>query len=111
MTALLAEPLSEVVAAAEKLLARRTGAPVRLVDPVDLGGSGRTIVVRVRVAENPFSLPRTLVLKQVLETGEVVYSDASVHSHPHPARPPEEVPSRVGSGEAQSFASRGGGLD
>lgn len=68
MTAILAEPLSEVVAAAEKLLTRRTGAPVRLVDPVDLGGSGRTIVLRVRVAENPFSLPRTLVVKQVRET-------------------------------------------
>ncbi|NKV31744.1 kinase [Rhodococcus hoagii] len=68
MTAILAEPLSEVVAAAEKLLARRTGAAVRLVDPVDLGGSGRTIVLRVRVAENPFSLPRTLVLKQVRES-------------------------------------------
>ncbi|GAB2649423.1 kinase [Prescottella soli] len=70
MTAILAEPLSEVVAAAEKLLTRRTGAPVRLVDPVDLGGSGRTIVVRVRVAENPFSLPRTLVVKQVRETSK-----------------------------------------
>ncbi|MDH6678968.1 hypothetical protein M2284_003181 [Rhodococcus sp. LBL1] len=70
MTAILAEPLSEVVAAAEKLLARRTGAPVRLVDPVDLGGSGRTIVLRVRVAENPFSLPRTLVVKQVRETSK-----------------------------------------
>ncbi|RVW04323.1 kinase [Rhodococcus xishaensis] len=68
MTAILAEPLSEVVAAAEKLLTRRTGAPVRLVDPVDLGGSGRTVVLRVRVAENPFSLPRTLVIKQLLET-------------------------------------------
>ncbi|WP_430332298.1 kinase [Rhodococcus sp. ACT016] len=70
MTAILAEPLSEVVAAAEKLLTRRTGAPVRLVDPVDLGGSGRTIVLRVRVAENPFSLPRTLVVKQVRETSK-----------------------------------------
>lgn len=68
MTAILAEPLSEVVAAAEKLLTRRTGAQVRLVDPVDLGGSGRSVVVRVRVAENPFSLPRTLVIKQVHET-------------------------------------------
>lgn len=38
-----------------------------LVDPVDLGGSGRTIVLRVRVAENPFSLPRTLVIKQLRE--------------------------------------------
>ncbi|MGH7510473.1 MAG: SRPBCC family protein [Gemmatimonadales bacterium] len=26
--------------------------------------------------------------KQVLETGEVVHSDASIHSGPHPARPP-----------------------
>ncbi|MFZ2176858.1 MAG: kinase [Rhodococcus sp. (in: high G+C Gram-positive bacteria)] len=67
MTAILADPVSEVVAAAEKLLTRRTGAPVTLVDPVDLGGSGRTIVLRVRVAENPFSLPRTLVIKQVRE--------------------------------------------
>ncbi|MDF3317341.1 MULTISPECIES: kinase [Rhodococcus] len=65
MTALLADPVSEVVAAAEQLLTRRTGAPVTLVDPVDLGGSGRTVVLRVRVAENPFSLPRTLVIKQV----------------------------------------------
>ena len=65
MTAILADPVSEVVAAAERLLTRRTGASVTLADPVDLGGSGRTIVLRVRVAENPFSLPRTLVLKQV----------------------------------------------
>jgi uncharacterized membrane protein len=28
-------------------------------------------------------------LKQVLETGEVVCSDASIHRGPHPARPPE----------------------
>ena len=28
--------------------------------------------------------------KQVLETGEVVYSEATVHGRPHPARPPEE---------------------
>ncbi|MEV0946566.1 kinase [Rhodococcus sp. NPDC049939] len=67
MTAMLADPVSEVVAAAEKLLTRRTGASVTLVDPVDLGGSGRSIVLRVRVAENPFSLPRTLVIKQVRE--------------------------------------------
>ncbi|MFE3291297.1 kinase [Rhodococcus sp. NPDC059234] len=70
MTALLADPVSEVVAAAEQLLERRTGAPVTLVDPVDLGGSGRTVVLRVRCAENPFSLPRTLVIKQVRELSE-----------------------------------------
>lgn len=65
MTATLADPVSEVVQAAEQLLTRRTGAPVKLADPVDLGGSGRSVVLRVRVAANPFSLPRTLVLKQV----------------------------------------------
>ena len=56
-----------VVALAEELLTRRHGATVRLADPVDLGGSTRSLVVRVRVAENPFSLPRTLVLKHYLD--------------------------------------------
>lgn len=65
MTATLADPVSEVVAAAQQLLTRRTGAPVTLVDPVDLGGSGQATVLRVRVSENPFQLPRTLVIKQV----------------------------------------------
>ena len=65
MTSLLAERAAEVVAAAQQLLARRMGAPVRLSDPVELGGSGRTIVLRVRVTENAYSLPRTLVAKQV----------------------------------------------
>ncbi|WP_168226603.1 kinase [Tomitella fengzijianii] len=58
--------MDEVVEAAQELLKRRTGAAVRLVDATDLGGGGDTVVLRVRVAENPFSLPRTLVLKQVL---------------------------------------------
>ncbi|MGA9870738.1 MAG: kinase, partial [Rhodococcus sp. (in: high G+C Gram-positive bacteria)] len=67
MTATLADPVSEVVAAAQQLLTRRTGAPVTLIDPVDLGGSGQAVVLRVRVSENPFQLPRTLVIKQVRE--------------------------------------------
>lgn len=58
--------MDEVVDAAEQLLKRRTGAPVRLADVTDLGGGGDSVVLRVRVSENPFSLPRTLVLKQVL---------------------------------------------
>lgn len=69
MTALLAERTAEVVAAAEQLLAKRMGAPVKLADPVELGGSGRTVVLRVRVAENAYSLPRTLIVKQVSESG------------------------------------------
>lgn len=65
MTALLAERATEVVSAAQQLLTKRMGAPVKLSDPVELSSSGRTTVLRVRVAENAFSLPRTLIIKQV----------------------------------------------
>ncbi|MBY8859552.1 kinase [Nocardia sp. CA2R105] len=65
MTALLAERATEVVSAAQHLLTKRMGAPVKLSDPIELGGSGRTTVLRVRVAENAFSLPRTLIVKQL----------------------------------------------
>ena len=54
----------DAVAAAESVLTRRFGAQVRLADPEDLGGTGRSVVVRVRVAATPFSLPRTLVVKR-----------------------------------------------
>jgi uncharacterized membrane protein len=50
-------------------------------------------------------------LKQVLETGEVVHSDASIHRGLHPARPPEEVPSQVAAGRSRSFASQNGGVE
>ncbi|MEU8899781.1 kinase [Nocardia sp. NPDC048505] len=65
MTALLAERAAEVVSAAQQLLTKRMGAPVKLSDPMELSGSGRTTVLRVRVSENAFSLPRTLIIKQV----------------------------------------------
>ncbi|MGF6882492.1 hypothetical protein ABIA39_001434 [Nocardia sp. GAS34] len=65
MTALLAERAAEVVSAAQHLLTKRMGAPVKLSDPIELSGSGRTTVLRVRVAENAFSLPRTLIIKQL----------------------------------------------
>ncbi|MEU1950306.1 kinase [Nocardia rhamnosiphila] len=65
MTALLAERATEVVSAAQQLLTKRMGAPVKLSDPTELSGSGRTTVLRVRVAENAFSLPRTLIIEQV----------------------------------------------
>jgi hypothetical protein len=54
------------LAAAERVLSRRAGAEVVLADPEDLGGSDRSVVVRARVARNPFSLPRTLVVKHYL---------------------------------------------
>lgn len=56
-------PVLAALAAAERLLSRRAGAPVVLADPEDLGGSDRSVVARARVARNPFSLPRTLVVK------------------------------------------------
>lgn len=56
--------VSNTVAAAEQVLSHRFGAPIRLAEPEDLGGSGSSTVVRVRVASSPFSLPRTLVVKR-----------------------------------------------
>lgn len=58
-------PTSVVLALnlAEQLLTRRHGATVTLADPEDLGGSDRSVVLRVRVAANPFGLPRHLVIK------------------------------------------------
>jgi hypothetical protein len=59
-------PVLAALAAAERLLTRRAGASVVLADPEDLGGSGRSVVARARVERNPFSLPRTIVVKHYL---------------------------------------------
>lgn len=63
MTVITESRIMSVVRAAEALLSHRAGSPVVLAEPEDLGGSGRTIVVRVRVAQNPLSMDRTLVIK------------------------------------------------
>ncbi|QUQ66831.1 hypothetical protein [Kutzneria sp. CA-103260] len=62
------------VAAAESVLSRRFGASIRLADPEDLRGSGKSTVLRVRVASTPFSLPKTLVVKSYAEppVGELI---------------------------------------
>src|SRR5262245_26221586 len=59
--------LLATVVAAESVLSRRFGAKIELSEPEDLGGSARSVVLRIRVANSPFSLPRTLVLKRYLE--------------------------------------------
>jgi hypothetical protein len=59
-----AEVLATMMAA-ESVLSRRFGSKVTLADPVDLGGSERSIVLRVK-ASSHFALPRTLVLKRYL---------------------------------------------
>jgi uncharacterized membrane protein len=73
------------------------------------GPHGRGTIVRVKLAYNP---PRGGVganlaklfgkeagqmladdlraFKQIIETGEIIQSDASIHSHMHPAQPPRE---------------------
>ena len=56
-------PVLAALAAAERVLSRRAGAGIVLADPEDLGGSDRSVVARARVVRNPFSLPRTLVVK------------------------------------------------
>jgi hypothetical protein len=63
-------PVLAALAAAERLLTRRAGADVELADPEDLGGSDRSVVARARVARNPFSLPRTVVVKHYLGSPE-----------------------------------------
>ncbi|MGQ0776476.1 MAG: hypothetical protein ACT4NY_18955 [Pseudonocardiales bacterium] len=55
--------IERAMRAAERLLTARLGAAIRLADPEGLGGSGRSTVLRVRVAHTPFTLPRTLVIK------------------------------------------------
>ncbi|HEX5119321.1 MAG TPA: hypothetical protein VFW65_29370 [Pseudonocardiaceae bacterium] len=70
--------VSGTVAAAEQVLSHRFGASIRLADPEDLGGSGTSTVVRVRVASTPFSLPRTLVVKRYGPATPAAQGDAFV---------------------------------
>ena len=47
--------------------------------------------------------------KQVMETGEVVHSDASIHSGAHPAQPPEDLSRVELLGNRQSYTTKTGG--
>ncbi|MFT4043712.1 MAG: hypothetical protein QM673_11175, partial [Gordonia sp. (in: high G+C Gram-positive bacteria)] len=67
MTVITESRIASVLRAAEVLLSRRAGSAVVLADPEDLGGGGRTAVIRVRVAQNPLSMDRTLVIKALPE--------------------------------------------
>ncbi|PFG95131.1 thiamine kinase-like enzyme [Saccharopolyspora erythraea NRRL 2338] len=71
--------VTDTVATAEAVLSRRTGAAVRLADAEDLGGSDRSVVMRVRVAESPFELPRTLVVKHYGACPDSARSDPFAH--------------------------------
>ncbi|MGW5644183.1 hypothetical protein ACWEV3_32070 [Saccharopolyspora sp. NPDC003752] len=70
---------TDTVGTAEAVLSKRTGATVRLADAEDLGGSDRSVVMRVRIAESPFELPRTIVVKHYGECPEEARSDPFAH--------------------------------
>lgn len=70
---------TDTVATAEAVLSKRTGAPVRLADAEDLGGSDRSVVLRVRIAESPFELPRTVVVKHYGECPSEARTDPFAH--------------------------------
>jgi uncharacterized membrane protein len=72
------------------------------------GGRGTKVSVRIELGGFPGKLgklfgivPEQQVkialqnLKQLLETGEVVQSDASIHRGMHPGRPPENYPPQI----------------
>jgi hypothetical protein len=76
------------------------------------GGRGTVVRVDMRYAPRGGAIgtaiaklfgkaPRQLIendlrrFKQVMELGEVVHSDASIHRGMHPAQPPREVPETV----------------
>ncbi|EGD56053.1 phosphotransferase [Gordonia neofelifaecis] len=63
MTVIADDRITSVLEAAEGVLAKRAGTSVQLDGPEDLGGTGRSTVIRARVLDNPVSLDRTVVVK------------------------------------------------
>lgn len=66
----------QLVSIAEDLLSHRFGGSQRLEEVDVLAGSGESTVLRARVASQPFLQYRTVVLKFVPMTGEVLYDAA-----------------------------------
>lgn len=66
----------QLVSIAEDLLSHRFGGSQRLEEVEVLAGSGESMVLRARVASQPFLQYRTVVLKFVPMTGEVLYDAA-----------------------------------
>ena len=49
--------------------------------------------------------------KQIMETGEAVHSDASIHPAPHPALPPEAVPNQLTRSASRELQPQNGGFE
>ena len=71
MTVFAEDLITEVLTAAEALLSRRAGSAVSLRDPEELGGTGRSTVVRARLLENPLAAGRTVVIKMLNDDAPV----------------------------------------
>lgn len=70
MTATISRDFDEVLTAAAAVLGRRAGSALVLGDAEDLGGAGRSAVIRVRLPENPLSESRTVVVKAFPAEGD-----------------------------------------
>ncbi|MDN6511213.1 MAG: hypothetical protein L0K56_10980, partial [Corynebacterium sp.] len=57
--------IDDALESAAHLLGNRFGGTPELTHPENLGGSGDSLVVRVRVSPNPFLQERTVVIKQL----------------------------------------------
>lgn len=62
--------IDSALGSATHLLANRFGGTPELTHPEDLGGSGDSLVIRVRVTPNPFLQERTVVIKQLPPVAE-----------------------------------------
>ncbi|MFZ2509794.1 MAG: hypothetical protein WAW85_01705 [Gordonia sp. (in: high G+C Gram-positive bacteria)] len=81
MTVFAEELLTEVLTAAEALLSRRAGSAVSLRDPEELGGSGRSVVVRARLLDNPLAADRTVVIKMLTDDAPVAPFEREVAAY------------------------------
>lgn len=61
-----------IIAQAEELLSKRFGGQQVLKDVVPLSGSGSATVLRAKVAASPFLQARSLVVKHIPQTGQMI---------------------------------------
>jgi hypothetical protein len=104
--------IDDALASATHLLGSRFGGTPELTHPENLGGSGDSLVIRVKVSPNPFLQERTVVIKQLPpvtagENGRPSDADAEaiwgadprggglpVHQHPRRGAPPRAAAAR-----------------
>jgi hypothetical protein len=73
----MAESATEIIKTAEKILSDTFGGEVRLEETEELGGSGRSNVLRCKVLEGPAEAPQSVIVKQALAWDDEVYDPDS----------------------------------